>query len=79
MQIVRKAVKLRKAARYMVENCGLVSWLSSVVLSISDRLSGEGNGFCFSLLVASLEVIVCRNIFAHYMVSSIPLEGFTIL
>ncbi|KAI4374779.1 hypothetical protein MLD38_012731 [Melastoma candidum] len=56
LQILRKAVKLHRSARYLVENCGLLPQLSSVVLSAANRLSEEGRSLSFSWFVVSVEV-----------------------
>lgn len=35
LQIVRKSVRIPKMARYLVEQCGLISWSSCAVSSLS--------------------------------------------
>ncbi|KAL5548345.1 hypothetical protein UlMin_003576 [Ulmus minor] len=57
LQIVKKSIKLHKMARHLVENCGLFSWLSSVLFSSDKRQSSEDNKFFVTQLAAVLEVV----------------------
>ncbi|PKI67693.1 uncharacterized protein LOC116192162 isoform X1 [Punica granatum] len=56
LQIVKKSVKLPKLARYLAEQCGLFSWLSSVLSFATNNLSGDDRSFCSRQLIAVLEV-----------------------
>ncbi|KAK9268493.1 hypothetical protein L1049_000245 [Liquidambar formosana] len=57
LQMVKKSVKLHKMARHLVEHCGLISWLSSVVSFFSERLClGKRSSFSTQLIVA-IEVV----------------------
>lgn len=54
---MKKAVKLHKMARYLVEQCGLFSWLSSVLSILSEsHFRDEKSLFLLQLGVVS-EVI----------------------
>lgn len=56
LQVVKKSIKLHKMTAYLVENCGLFSWLSSV-LSISNKMHlREEESFILRQLVVVLEV-----------------------
>lgn len=57
LQIVRRSVKLHKLARHLVEQCGLISWLSSVVSSFGERLCGDKKCSFLTQLTVVLEVI----------------------
>lgn len=57
LQIVKKSVKLHKMARYLVEHCGLISWLSSALSFFSERLSGDQRSFWLKQLTIVTEVI----------------------
>lgn len=35
MQIVKKSMKFDKTSRHLVEHCGVISWLSSLISSFS--------------------------------------------
>ncbi|PON51517.1 Nucleolar pre-ribosomal-associated protein [Parasponia andersonii] len=52
LQVVKKSIKSYKMTRHLVENCGLFSWLSSVLL-ISSRMNSreEKNIFIMQLTV----------------------------
>ncbi|XP_048318581.2 uncharacterized protein LOC107431767 isoform X2 [Ziziphus jujuba] len=57
LQVVKKSIKLHKMTAYLVENCGLFSWLSSV-LSISNKMHlREEESFILRHLVVVLEVV----------------------
>ncbi|KAJ7960757.1 Nucleolar pre-ribosomal-associated protein 1 [Quillaja saponaria] len=43
--VVKKAVKLRKTASYLVKHCASYSWLSSLILSSGRRLNEDEKGF----------------------------------
>lgn len=53
---MRKSVKLHKLACYLVEHCGLISWLSALVSNISGMLLGDEKGFFLAQLVVITEV-----------------------
>ncbi|KAI3986665.1 hypothetical protein MKX01_014203 [Papaver californicum] len=57
LQIVKKAVKLPTLARYLVESCGLLSWLSSVFCFCDKRLSGDDKDQSIKAMTISLEVV----------------------
>lgn len=54
---MKKSVKLHKMARYVVEHCGLFSWLSSVLSFSGGRISEDEKGFFLKQLLVVLEVI----------------------
>lgn len=54
---MKKSVKLHKMARYLVEHCGLISWLSSALSFFSERLSGDQRSFWLKQLTIVTEVI----------------------
>ncbi|XP_009352441.2 LOW QUALITY PROTEIN: uncharacterized protein LOC103943806 [Pyrus x bretschneideri] len=53
LQVVKKAVKLHKMARHLVEKCGLFSWLSSVLSVLGEWHFRDGK----SLVLLQLGVI----------------------
>lgn len=55
---MKKSVKLHKMACYLVEHCGLFSWLSSILSSFSGMLLGDDKGFFVPQLVVVIEVFV---------------------
>ncbi|XP_020531558.1 uncharacterized protein LOC18448051 isoform X2 [Amborella trichopoda] len=55
LQIVRKAVKLHMMGRYLVEQSGLISWLSSIILFGIERLHGEIRELVLTQMVIALE------------------------
>ncbi|KAJ0045378.1 hypothetical protein Pint_04163 [Pistacia integerrima] len=55
--IVRKSVKLHKLACYLVEHCGLISWLSALLSNISGMLLGDEKWFFLAQLVVITEVV----------------------
>lgn len=57
LQVVKKSVKLHQLARYLVEHCGLFSWLSSVLSFSSGRLFEDEKSFSLMQLLVVLEVI----------------------
>ncbi|CAN1172113.1 Nucleolar pre-ribosomal-associated protein 1 [Linum perenne] len=58
LHIIKKSVKLHKIARHLVRDCGLLSWLSSVLpISSSLRTDNEKDFFSEHLL-AIVEVII---------------------
>ncbi|XP_051120016.1 uncharacterized protein LOC127243852 [Andrographis paniculata] len=67
IQIVKKAVQLRKAVWFLVKNCGLISWLSSIVSSLSGNTSQDEKIFTRTQLPVILEIVnyitAPRNIF----------------
>ncbi|GMP22619.1 hypothetical protein CsSME_00000555 [Camellia sinensis var. sinensis] len=57
LQVVKKSVKLHKMARYLVEYCGMISWLSSII-SVFCRKQYQGPGnFPSTFLITVLEVV----------------------
>ncbi|XP_035543314.1 uncharacterized protein LOC108983821 isoform X4 [Juglans regia] len=58
LQIVKKSVKLHKMARYLVQHCGLFSWLSSVLSFSSDELFEDKESFFLMQLHVVLEVVI---------------------
>ncbi|KAK3036680.1 hypothetical protein RJ639_031548 [Escallonia herrerae] len=63
LQTVRKSIKLHKMALYLVEHCGLISWLSSVVSSFCGRKHQYERSFSSTQLNVVLEVV-------NYVISS---------
>ncbi|XP_022850181.1 uncharacterized protein LOC111372195 isoform X4 [Olea europaea var. sylvestris] len=57
IQIVRKAVKLHKMTRFLVEHCGLILWLSSIVSSLCWKEYEDRKNCIFTQLPIILEVI----------------------
>ncbi|XP_042949109.1 uncharacterized protein LOC122281567 isoform X5 [Carya illinoinensis] len=58
LQIVKKSVKLHKMARYLVQRCGLFSWLSSILSFSSDKLFEDKESFFLMQLHVVLEVVI---------------------
>ncbi|KAL6205507.1 hypothetical protein ACLB2K_022766 [Fragaria x ananassa] len=56
LQVVKKSIKLHKLARHLVEKCGLIPWLSSL-LSISSGSRLEDETLCFLQLGVVSEVV----------------------
>ncbi|KAK3030709.1 hypothetical protein RJ639_037206 [Escallonia herrerae] len=63
LQTVRKSVKLHKMALFLVEHCGLISWLSSVVSSFCGRKHQYERSFSSMQFNVVLEVV-------NYVISS---------
>ncbi|CAA3031127.1 Hypothetical predicted protein [Olea europaea subsp. europaea] len=57
IQIVRKAVKLHKMTWFLVEHCGLILWLSSIVSSLCWEEYEDRKNCIFTQLPIILEVI----------------------
>ncbi|KAG8380519.1 hypothetical protein BUALT_Bualt06G0024100 [Buddleja alternifolia] len=57
IQIVKKAVQLHKAVWYLVEHCGLILWLSSIVSSLFGSEGEDRKKFTFTQLPLILEVV----------------------
>ncbi|KAL2465102.1 Ribosome 60S biogenesis N-terminal [Abeliophyllum distichum] len=57
IQIVRKAVKLHKMTRFLVEHCGLILWLSSIVSSLCWIEYEDRKKCIFTQLPIILEVV----------------------
>ncbi|KAK0600723.1 hypothetical protein LWI29_017841 [Acer saccharum] len=57
LMIVKKSVKLHKMACYLVEHCGLLSWLSSLLPLFTMMLLGDGKRFFLTQLVVVIEVV----------------------
>ncbi|KAL0314986.1 UNVERIFIED_CONTAM: putative protein C14G10.02, partial [Sesamum calycinum] len=66
IQIVKKAAQLHKAVWFLVRQCGLILWLSSIVSSLYGSECQERKEFTLTLLTIVLEVVNCitspRNI-----------------
>ncbi|CAH9077203.1 unnamed protein product [Cuscuta europaea] len=65
MQIVKKSTKLSKMVRHLIEHCGLISWLSSVVTSFCGIQYCEKKGFLSTHLALVLEVVNEIIFFRH--------------
>ncbi|CAI9754551.1 unnamed protein product [Fraxinus pennsylvanica] len=57
IQIVRKAVKLHKMTRFLVEHCGLILWLSSIVSSLCWKECEDRKNCILTQLPIILEVV----------------------
>ncbi|KAM1057176.1 hypothetical protein ACFX2A_031156 [Malus domestica] len=57
LQVVKKAVKLHKMARHLVEKCGLFSWLSSVLSVLGERHFRDGKSLFLLQLGVVSEVV----------------------
>ncbi|XP_077224093.1 ribosome 60S biogenesis amino-terminal protein isoform X2 [Tasmannia lanceolata] len=57
LQIVKKSVKLHTLARYLVEHCCLISWLSSVLSLCGEKLYGDHKNFYMTQITMILEVV----------------------
>ncbi|CAK9159643.1 unnamed protein product [Ilex paraguariensis] len=55
--VVKKSIKLHKLSRYLVEQCGLISWLSSVVLFLCEKLYQDQRMYSLTQLTMLLEVV----------------------
>ncbi|KAK9209684.1 hypothetical protein WN944_002052 [Citrus x changshan-huyou] len=55
--ILKKSIKLHKMACYLVEHCGLFSWLSSLLSSFSGMLLGGEKMFLMAQLIVVVEVV----------------------
>ncbi|XP_043690978.1 uncharacterized protein LOC122641755 isoform X2 [Telopea speciosissima] len=58
LQIVKKSIKSQVLVRYLVEYCGLISWLSSVVSFSIETLYGDPENHLVTQLTMVLEVTV---------------------
>lgn len=56
LQIVKKSVRLPKSAYHLVEHCGLVSWLSSII-SFSGQKLGDQKEFYLTQMVLVVEAV----------------------
>ncbi|CAN0924954.1 Nucleolar pre-ribosomal-associated protein 1 [Linum grandiflorum] len=56
--IIKKAVKLHKIAHHLVRDCGLLSWLSSVLPISSNLQTGNEKDFFSEHLLAIVQVII---------------------
>ncbi|XVE52806.1 hypothetical protein DITRI_Ditri02bG0153700 [Diplodiscus trichospermus] len=63
LQILKKSVQLHKMAHYLVEQCSLFPWLSSILSTYSRVLLGEENKSFLTELAVVLEVV-------HVVISS---------
>ncbi|XP_017980621.1 PREDICTED: uncharacterized protein LOC18594767 isoform X1 [Theobroma cacao] len=57
LQILKKSVQLHKMVRYLVEQCSLFSWLSSILSNYSRVLLGDENRIFLTELVMVIEVV----------------------
>uniref|UniRef100_A0A5B6YI04 Nucleolar pre-ribosomal-associated protein 1 N-terminal domain-containing protein n=1 Tax=Davidia involucrata TaxID=16924 RepID=A0A5B6YI04_DAVIN len=57
LQIVKKSMKLHKMARYLVEHCGLIPWLSSVVSFFCGKQCQDQRSSSLIQLNAVLQVV----------------------
>ncbi|KAK4385950.1 hypothetical protein Sango_2719000 [Sesamum angolense] len=57
IQIVKKAAQLHKAVWFLVRQCGLILWLSSIVSSLYGSECQERKEFTLTLLTIVLEII----------------------
>nr|GLL17945.1 uncharacterized protein LOC109190705 isoform X2 [Ipomoea trifida] len=65
IQTVKKSAKFPRMARHLIENCGLISWLSSVVTSFCGIKYDDWKGFPFAQFAAVLEVVNEIIFFRH--------------
>ncbi|CAI9091124.1 OLC1v1026064C1 [Oldenlandia corymbosa var. corymbosa] len=56
VQMVKKSVRIREVARNLVEYCGMIPWLSSIIASFHWMLLKDQNSFPYEKLAAMLEV-----------------------
>ncbi|WRX29039.1 Nucleolar pre-ribosomal-associated protein 1 [Theobroma cacao] len=57
LEILKKSVQLHKMVRYLVEQCSLFSWLSSILSNYSRVLLGDENRIFLTELVMVIEVV----------------------
>ncbi|KAI7735982.1 hypothetical protein M8C21_022394 [Ambrosia artemisiifolia] len=57
LQIVKKSMKFEKTSRYLIEHCGVISWMSSLISTFSGNTYHEQKGVLLSQLALILEVI----------------------
>ncbi|XP_010267868.1 PREDICTED: uncharacterized protein LOC104604974, partial [Nelumbo nucifera] len=57
LEILKKSVKLHILARYLVEHCGLISWLSSALSVSSERLHGDEKNIFLRQITIVVEVV----------------------
>lgn len=58
LQIVVKFTKLRKMSRYLIEQCGLISWLSAIVSSYRGRQHLNQRSLSLTQLTVLLQVVI---------------------
>lgn len=63
LQIMKRSVQLHKVAHYLVEQCSLFSWLSSILSTHSRKLLGEENKFFLTELTVVVEVVTSSTLF----------------
>lgn len=56
LQVVKKSIKLPMVASYLVQQCNLISWLSSVLSSSAQRLWEDDKNLSLTLVTIVLEV-----------------------
>ncbi|XP_039143511.1 uncharacterized protein LOC120280662 isoform X2 [Dioscorea cayenensis subsp. rotundata] len=57
IQIVNRAVKVRLLANYLVKECGLISWLSTIVSSYGQQLDGGKKEISLKAMTCALKVL----------------------
>lgn len=57
LQIVKKSIKFDKACRYLIERCGVLSWLSCLISNMCGRTLEEQKGVLQSKLAVILEIV----------------------
>ncbi|XP_058070405.1 uncharacterized protein LOC131219338 isoform X2 [Magnolia sinica] len=57
LQIVKKSVEFHRLAYYLVDQCGLISWLSSILSFSRAELFGDHKDFCLTQTTTVLEVV----------------------
>ncbi|XP_024971204.1 uncharacterized protein LOC112510123 isoform X2 [Cynara cardunculus var. scolymus] len=57
LQIVKKVVKFDKTSRYLIEHCGVISWLSSLISNFCGSTYQEKRGGLLAQLAVILEVV----------------------
>ena len=53
---MKKSIKFDKASRYLIEHCGAISWLSSLVSNFCGSTYQEKRGGLLTQLAVILEV-----------------------
>lgn len=57
IQIVKKSVQLQKMSRYLVERCGLISWLSSIISFFYEKQYHNHRSLLLTQLAVVVEVV----------------------
>ncbi|KAJ9540122.1 hypothetical protein OSB04_026628 [Centaurea solstitialis] len=61
LQIVKKSIKFDKTCRYLIEHCGVISWLSSLVSNFCGSTYQEKRGGLLTQLAVVKDVVTSRN------------------